>query len=96
MIDGLIATNPFSANTNGTAASPLVEEFAKVESIGSASVYLAGKRNQWPVKERNKPKMFIKIGNSNEYFPFTEWISLYALGLFLLLNYMHSTLSTIS
>lgn len=71
VIDGKVAANPLSSNTNGTAVSPLLEEFAKVEAIGSALVNVARKRNSWPANRRNKPKLFIKLGESNSYFPFT-------------------------
>ncbi len=72
VIDQLLASITSTAGpSNKTADIPFKQEFGSMASFCSALVYISRRRNRWPIAKRMLPKLFVRVGNCHDYFPFT-------------------------
>ena len=67
----LVRITSSAGRFNKTADDSFKQEFGSMPSFCSALVYISRNRNRWPATQRNQPKVYIRFGNSEGYFPFT-------------------------
>ena len=60
-----------AGSSNKTASDPFKQQFGSMSSFCSALIYISRKKDRWPIAQRNQPKFYMRIGNSNDFFPFT-------------------------
>lgn len=70
-VDNIIAASSLSSNSNRSADSPFDVEYGKMQSLCSALVYIARNRNRWPAARRGQHKVYLRIDDSHDFFPFS-------------------------
>eukprot|EP01033_Poteriospumella_lacustris_P011627 gene11627-8281_t len=71
VIDDIVAQSSLSSTSNWDADAPFHVQFGTMQSLCSALVHIARSRHRWPVARRGQPKLFLRIDDRHDFFPFT-------------------------